>query len=215
MVNNVIFQVYVGHPELKNAIIKYCSDKNMSVSECIMKIWQQMIDSQNFLMSTNTIHYDSQGLSNSRDKQIAKMLTLSMPYHFINEIDILISKLKKPETKINRSLFTQEGIKRYLEPELIMQGYLVSTIFKNRANATKNLEHLRNELKLSKIEFQKKYLVIEGFQLISYPQYCAIVNKGKGNIDRILDIITDTFGLDKQAFYDDPGIFNEYIKEAL
>lgn len=212
MLLNANIQVYLAYSELKDALVKYCSKHGYSQGECITWVWNKMLKSNNYSLSVSLMHDDSQG---GRKKQLEKMLNISLPFELIKRVDDLIQQLKDSGSSINRSLFTQEGIRRYLEQKLIMEGFLHNTVFKDRSVAASNLKIFRSLLKLTQKEFFDRYLIIGGEKQISYSQYSLLERTGKGNIERLLEIISDRFGIDKNSFFDEQPVFLEYITKII
>lgn len=211
----VQFQTYVGTKELKIAIEKYAESLGKPVWEVIAETWTMMLASGDFNISVNTLYEESSETGVDRMKnQAQRRFKLTMPPDLTKSVDEILIKLKQKSNKrgINRSSWTQEAIRRYLEPELITQGYLENSQFKDKHQATKNLIFFRESLKLKRLEFLDKYLTVNGQLLVSYPQYCAIERNGKGNIDRILDRIAELTQIDKDAFYETTPVFIEYLK---
>ncbi|HVJ48889.1 hypothetical protein [Desulfitobacterium sp.] len=211
-------KAYVGTKELKIAIEKYAEALEKPVWEVIAETWTKMLASGNFNISVNTLYEESSETGIARRKnQAHRCFSLTMPPDLISSVDDILLNLKKKSNKrgINRSSWTQEAIRRYLEPELIVQGYLDISQFKDKRQAAINLVTFRESLKLSRSEFLDKYLTVNGQLLLSYPQYSVIERIGKGNIDRILDrisVVTEN-NINKDAFYQAPPDFNKYLNK--
>lgn len=212
----VTFQVYIGTKELKTAIENYAKDIDKPVWEIIAETWTKMLASGDFNISVYTRYEESSetGIDTLKN-QGHRRFFLMMPPELVEKVDQVISDLKVKSQKrgIKRSSWTQEAIRRYLEPELIDKGYLDNTQFKDKHQAAKNLITLREHLKLKRSEFVNKYLLIDGELILSYPQYSAIERNGKGNIDRILDRICQIFKIDKDIFYDPTTDFIRYLNQ--
>lgn len=192
--------------ELKNAILRY-SDESLDkpVNVVIGEVIQKMVDSKDYTVSVFR-GYDESAVSgiNTRENIVSRQISLDFEPGIIHKVDKIIKHIKdeKPKSKITRLLFIQEAIKRYLEPELIRLNYLPASVFKDKLVAAKNLTAYRKSLEMSRTKFIETYLSIEGEPQISYPQYTVIENSGKGNIDRILDLLAERLNLEKDIFYD-------------
>lgn len=197
-------QLYVGTKELKEAIKNYASAIGKKIQDIIIETWWDMLSSGDYEISVDTLYEETLDTGKDRrENQAQRCFKLSLPPELVEKVDNVVDELKKGSKLrgINRSSFTQEAIHRYLEPELIQKGYLTISQFKNKRQAAKNLLHYRESLSLSRLEFYKKYLTVDDQPLISYPQYTAIERNGKGNIDRLLDILSDITNVDKEDFY--------------
>lgn len=213
---NVTFQVYIGTKELKTAIESYAAAIDKPIWEIIAETWTKMLASGDLNISVNTRYEESSetGIDTPKN-QANRRFMLMMPPELVDKVDQVISdlKIKSQRRGINRSSWTQEAIRRYLESELIDKGYLDNTQFKDKSQAAKNLITLREHLKLKRSEFVNKYLLVDGELILSYPQYSAIERSGKGNIDRILDRICETFKINKDIFYDPTTDFIKYLNQ--
>jgi len=191
--------------ELKQAIVKYSESINTSVSVVIGEALQKMVDSKDYSISVFRV-YDESSVSgiDTRENMISRQISLDFDPGIINSVDKTIKRIKDelPKSKITRLLFIQEAIKRYLEPELIRLNLLEASVFKDKLLAAKNLTTFRKSMEMSRNKFIDTYLTIEGKSQISYPQYTVIENSGKGNIDRILDLLTEKLNLEKDVFYE-------------
>lgn len=211
----VQIQTYVGTKELKEAIEHYATDKGKPVWEIIADTWKSMLASGDFTISVDTLYEESVDTGIDRkENQAQRRFKLTMPPDLVEEIDQVITDLKRESHRrwINRSSFTQEAIRRYLEPELITKGYLATSQFKNKRRAAQNLVLYRESLGLTRPEFLAKYYTVEGQLLISYPQYATIERNGKGNVDRLLDIVAESSHIMKEAFYWPTEDFLAYLK---
>lgn len=190
--------------ELKTAILEYCKSINKKVNVVIAEALQKMIDSKDYSVSVFR-GYDEAAAAgiDPRENIVSRQFSLDFSPGIINQVDKVIKQLKdeNPKSKVTRLQFIQEAIKRYLEPELIRLGFINASVFKDKLVAAKNLTAFRQSLNLTRVEFIENHLTINGKPQISYPQYTAIENYGKGNIDRLLDIVAEKFKMEKDNFY--------------
>lgn len=212
-------QSYVGTKELKEAIKSYANAIGKPIQEIIADTWWSMLSSGDFEIDTLYEASIDTGLDR-RENQAKRCFKLSMPPDLVERVDNVIADLKNRNNLpgINRSSFTQEAIRRYLEPELIHKGYLTISQFKNKhqaANnkrqAANNLVYFRESLGLTRLEFLAKYFTVKDKPLISYPQYTVIERSGKGNIDRLLKILSAILNIDKEVFYYSTEAFTDRL----
>ena len=211
----VQIQVYIGTKELKEAIERYAVDVKKPVWEIIGDTWTKMLAEGDYAISVFRLYEESVETGmNRRENQAQRRFKLTMPPDLVTKVDELIMKLKQSSNQrgINRSAFSQEAIRRYLEPQLIARGYLTGSQFKDKRQAAKNLAAFRESLGLTRPEFLDKYLTKGGRQVISYPQYAAIERSGKGNIDRLLDTLAEVLHINKETFYWSTDNFLLYLK---
>lgn len=201
--------------ELKSAILKYSESENKPVNVIIAEALEKMINSKDYKISILRGYDESvdSGI-NTRENIVSRQFSLDFAPGIINQVDKTIDHIKdaKPKNKITRSLFTQEAIKRYLEPELIRLNYLPASVFKDKIVAANNLKALREKLGLKPQEFLLKYFTPDGVAIISYPQYLVIERTGAGNVDRLIDFLSNALHLEKERFYNSPLEFSEHIK---
>lgn len=205
---------YVGTKNLKEAIDKYSKKTNRTVMEIIIDVWKQMLSSGDLSLAIKTRYEETIEMKETaQENQVNRRFKFNMPPEIIIDVDNAIVDYKKDNVKVvmNRSLFNQEAIRRYLEPKLITLGYLDSTQFKDKNQAVKNLVNFRSNLGLNKREFLMKYLTLNDNPILSYPQYASIERTGKGNVDRILKTLADTMEISEDAFYLSTEHFLNYL----
>lgn len=199
-------QVFVADPNLKITLEKYAENQNTSVSALISQSWEKLLSSRNLSLKVKTFRHDSadKGIS-AKEHQVATRINISVPINLVNKVDkaIEIQKEKAKDIVINRNLFNLEAIRRYIEPDLIENGYLNETIFKDDTLAVKNIIAIREKLGLNQKEFYQMYFVqANGLKpVISYPQYALIERTGRGNVTRILSYLSEKFRVDHDSFY--------------
>ncbi|OCZ50862.1 hypothetical protein [Dehalobacter sp. TeCB1] len=205
---------YLYSDVLKNALNKYADEHKTSLSVLLKDALLQMIESNDFVVSVDRVYDEmsDQGKT-ALENQRARSLSFVQEMELIDNVDDIVSELRKSDVKINRSLFIQEAIRRYLEPILIREGYLSESVFKSKDNAVKNLKFLRTALGYTSAKsFHANYLKSGTDEYyISYPQYAYMERKSEGNVDRVIDIISDSVGIEKEFFYLDSNEFEEYI----
>ena len=204
--------------ELKNAILMYSESSAKAVTIVIGEAIQKMVDSKDYTISIFQGHDESavSGID-TRENILSRQISLDFDPGIINSVDKIIMRLntENPKNKITRRLFVQEAIKRYLEPELIRLNYLPASVFKDKLVAAKNLRTFRKSLKnISRAKFIENFLSRDGKPQISFPQYTVIETTGKGNIDRILDLVVESFdfALEKDVFYEPEVIFKSRLE---
>lgn len=205
--------VNAKNKELKSAILMYSESVNKPVNVMISEAMHKMVDSKDYTISVFK-SYDESAVSgiNTRKNIVSRQFSLDFDPGIINKVDKIIKQIKaeSPKNKITRLLFIQEAIKRYLEPELISLNYLPASVFKDKIIAGKNLTAFRKSKGMSRTKFIETYLSENYKPLISLPQYTVIENSGKGNIDRILDLLAKKFDLEKDSFYESELLLREY-----
>lgn len=205
---------YVGTKKLKEAIDKYSKKTNQTVMEIIIEVWKQMLSSGDLSLAIKTRYEETIEMEETaQENQANRRFKFNMPPEIIIDVDNAIENYKKENVKVvmNRSLFNQEAIRRYLEPKLIELGCLDSTQFKDKKQAVRNLVNLRSSLGLNKREFLMTYLKLNGILILSYPQYANIERTGEGNVDRILKTLVDTMGISVDTFYLSTEHFLDYL----
>ncbi|AFM43603.1 hypothetical protein Desaci_4778 (plasmid) [Desulfosporosinus acidiphilus SJ4] len=198
--------------QLKDAIVQYAAANDKDVYKIIEDIWGSMLSSGDFSISVNPV-YDKESETGlvATENQKQRRFELNMNPDLTNQVDEVISNEKrKGIKKINRSIFTQEAIRRYVEPALIEGGYLKESVFKDYKRAAKNLRTLRNLIG-SQQDFYNKYIVIDERPLVSYSQYAFIERGAGGNIEKVLELVSDALNMSKDVFFEQPQEFQDYL----
>lgn len=217
--NSVANTVFVRVPislhskELKDAITQYAAANGKDVYRVIEETWKAMLSSTDYTIRVNTVYDKSieTGLA-ATENQKQRRFDLNMNPDLTTQVDDAIEDEKrKGVKKINRSIFTQEAIRRYIEPALIQSGYLKESVFKDYKKAAKNLRALRDMLGTQQ-DFYKKFFIINGVNLISYSQYAFIERGAGGNIEKVIELVSDALNISKEAFFMEPLEFQDYLK---
>ena len=209
----VLTHVYLQTSELKQAIVCWAKEQNMTVQDTIVALIEKMLDSKDYSSNIEKFHKQATGELSAIQKTNMRRVTCGFSPELMNRMDAAIRTLGHLEKAKLRGIFINEAIRRYLEPHLIKSGFLEETAFLDKKQAAMNLKALRVKLRLTQQEFTQTYYTSEGISLISFSQYAMIERTGKGSLDRLIEIITITLLLDKARFYDSTLVFAEYIKD--
>ncbi|MGE4282309.1 MAG: helix-turn-helix domain-containing protein [Clostridia bacterium] len=184
--------VYIHSNELKDAIFAYAEATNQNVYDVIADVWRKMLDSKDYSIKSTI------GSSQGENPRIS----LTMDIHIANEAQKIFDHLAAEGVKgVSWTSWTQEGIWRYLEPVLLKEGYLKDKVFRDKAQAARNIKYLRSAKGLSQNEFIDIYLTVEDEKLISLPQYSLIERSGKGNVERLVSQLAEVLKIDEEILY--------------
>jgi hypothetical protein len=207
--------VFLYSDILKDALNKYANDHNTFITDLIENALLQMIDSNDFSISVDRVYDKAVQGKTALENQTSRRLSLVTDIELVDKADFIIDQ-QKPKT--NRSLFIQESIRRYLEPILISEGYLPEPVFRNKQQAIENLKLLRSYMGFRNTkEFHTKFLKKENSDeyFISYRHYSLMERVGTGDIDRIINIISQKTNIEKSAFYLPSYDFQNYIDKSV
>jgi len=208
----VLTHVYLQTSELKQAIVLWAKEHNMTVQDTIKTLIEKMLDSKDHSSNIERFHKEATGELSAIQKTNMRRVTCGFSPELINRMDAAIRTLGHVEKAKLRGIFINEAIRRYLEPDLIKFSFLKESAFSDKKQAAMNLKALRLKLKLTQQEFTQIYFAPEGNNLISFSQYAMIERTGKGSLDRLIEFISITLHIDKARFYDSTLEFSEYIK---
>ena len=209
----VVTHVYLQTIELKQAIVLWAKEHNMTVQDTIQSLIEKMLDSKDYSSNIEKFHKEATGELSAIQKNNMRRVTCGFDPKLMERMDAAIRTLGHGEKAKLRGVFINEAIRRYLEPELIEFGFLKETAFLDNKQAAMNLKALRKKLGLTQQKFAQKYFAPEGISMISFPQYAMIERTGKGSLDRLIEFISITLHLDKARFYDSTLEFAEYIRD--
>ncbi|HBP63537.1 MAG TPA: hypothetical protein DD730_04545 [Desulfosporosinus sp.] len=208
----VLTHVYLQTSELKQAIVLWAKEHNMTVQDTIKTLIEKMLDSKDYTSNIEKFHKEATGELSAIQKTNMRRVTCGFSPELMDRVDVAIRTLGQVEKAKLRGIFINEAIRRYLEPHLIEFGFLKGTAFLDKKQAAMNLKALRLKLRLTQQEFTQKFFAPEGVSLISFSQYAMIERTGKGSLDRLIEFISITLHLDKARFYDSTLEFAKYIK---
>lgn len=205
--------VFFQTSELKDAVVLWAEKHNTSVQKTLQTVIEKMLDSNDYSSDIEKPHkFASEELS-AVEHNNKRRVTCGFDANLRDRMDEAIKTLGKGEKAKLRGIFINEAIRRYLEPQLIENGFLRGTVFLDQKQAAKNLKELRLKLGLTQREFKQKFFENDGISVISLPQYAAIERTGKGSIERLIELVSIVLNLDKEKFYDSTLEFAEYIKD--
>lgn len=221
MKRNPVIQFFVFVPsELKLAIKSYVATskrngRKTSVAEIVEKAWRSMLQSKDFSIQVNKPYTSYRNLKNKEEKKRMsqdRQVSLLFEPALLAEVDEVLNNFKE----LNRSMFTQEALRRYIEPTLIKEGFLKKSVFYNKTTLSENLQTLREAyLHLNRKEFIREYLTESEEPLISYPQYVVIERDHKGNVERIINHLAKRMQISETLFYLPKDEFLVELLEAI
>ena len=206
--------ISVRSSEMKNALHEYASHKKTTVGHLIEDAWSDLLavdephikvkrDYTEQVQSGNEIEIDGNN----------RRLSITVDPKLLEIVDqrITILKLNKQYTTLDRTTFTQEAIRRFIEPLLIDEGYLKQTVFRDKITAIKNLETLRTYKGLNKLDFYNQFLRLDNKSVISYSQYSLVIRSGSGNIHKIIQAVSFNTNIPENIFYIISDEFSQYL----
>jgi len=200
--------ISVRSARMKRALHDYAELNSTSVSNLIMDSWTKLLNDAN---QTIYVKRDYSNLDTASHGQ-QRRLSLTVSPDLLETVDKRIEDLKKDFKTLDRTTFSQEAIRRFIEPLLIEKGILDKSVFKDRATAVKNIEALRAAAGLKKREFYDRYVINEhlGSESLSYSQYAFIVRTSNGNVSKLVHSISKQIGIQEDIFWHSE-LFKEYL----
>ncbi|XWX62732.1 hypothetical protein AusDCA_2843 [Desulfitobacterium sp. AusDCA] len=207
--------ISVRSVKLKKALHNYADHHKTTITHLIEDAWSKLLAEDDPNITVKRDYTDS---FRSKDDEESggdnRRLSITVNPLLLNDVDAKIDSLKLDERyeALDRTTFTQEAIKRFIEPLLIDEGYLTQTVFKDKINAVKNLEIYRNSMGLNKQEFFNHYISFENKPIISYPQYALIIRSCAGNVDKIIRAVSSNTNIPEDIFYAPIDAFSQYYQ---
>lgn len=206
--------IYFYNVELKDAISRYAEAESKSVTAVVFDIWRQMLDSGNFEIK----RIEGPGFV----KRKSPKFLLNVEEDLYDEVQHVLDSLSAGGLKgIGLTLWTQEGIRRYLEPVLLQEGWLKEKVLRvknlNKCQAAENIKELRRLRGMTLQEFFDNYLIVDhikGQGVVSFSQFAFIERTGKGNVDKIVDHLSAVLGINKDVFSFSSVDFKSFMKDS-
>lgn len=206
--------IYFYNVELKDAISRYAEAERKSVTAVVFDLWRQMLDSGNF----EIMRIEGPGFV----KRKSPKFLLKVEVDLYEEVQHVLDSLSAGGLKgIGLTQWTQEAIRRYLEPVLLQEGWLEEKILRvkslDKSQAAENIKELRRLKGMTLQEFFDNYLIVDyikGKGVVSLSQFAFIERTGKGNVDKIVDHLSAALGIDKDVFSFSSTEFKNFMKAS-